>query len=126
MRDVHSRSARLGDEAFLDGSVSYMASKKRHEFGTDLRTEVFETASVLLTSVRLSSFQTPELLSVRRAWSDLEHSSWSGQKKAGLTLALVTALRRDHDATEAPVLWPTPQEALEEFRRTKKAARRQP
>ena len=27
VRDVHSRSARLGDEAFLDGSVSYMAPR---------------------------------------------------------------------------------------------------
>ena len=108
VRDVHSRSARLGDEAFLDGSVSYMASEKRHEFAADLRTEVIETASALLTSVRLSSFKSPELLSVRQAWSDMDHSSWRGQQKAGPTLALVAALRRAHDETEAPVLWPTP------------------
>ena len=56
VRDVHSLSARMGDEDFLDGSVSYMASEKRHEFAADLRTEVIETASALLTSVRLSSF----------------------------------------------------------------------
>ena len=51
MRDVHSRSARLGDEAFLDGSVSYMASEKRHFFAAELWTAVVETASALLTSV---------------------------------------------------------------------------
>ena len=57
---------------------------------------------------------------MRQAWSDMDHSSWRGQQKAGPTLALVTALRRAHDEAEAPVLWPTPQEALEEHRRTKK------
>ena len=46
-RDVHSRSARLGDEAFLEGSVSYMASQLRHEVTTDLGTAVFEKASEL-------------------------------------------------------------------------------
>ena len=104
VRDVHSRSARLGDEAFLDGSISCMASEIRHEFTTDLGTAVFERASALLTSVRLSSFQPPELLSVRQVWSDMDHSSWRGQQKAGPTLALVTALRRAHDEVEAPVL----------------------
>ena len=52
--DVHSRSARMGDEAFFEGSVAYMASQLRHEFKTDLGTAVFETAAQLLTSVRLS------------------------------------------------------------------------
>ena len=120
VRDVHFRSARLGDEAFLDGSVSYMASTKRHEFAAELQTAVVETASALLTSVRRLPFHSPELLSVRQAWSDMDHSSWRGQQEAGPTLALVTALRRAHDATETPVLWPTPPEALEELRRTKK------
>ena len=117
---VHSRSDRLGDEAFMDGSVSFMASAGRHEFTTELRTAVVQQASALLTSVRRSSFQSPELLSVRQAWSGMDHSSWRGQQKAGPTLALVTALRRAHDATETPVLWPTPQEALAELRSTKK------
>ena len=119
VRDVHSRSARMGDEDFLDGSVSYMASEKRHEFAADLPTEVIETASALITSVRRSFFKSPELLSVRQAWSDMDHSSWRGQQKAGPTLALVAALRRAHDETEAPVLWPTPHEALEELQHTK-------
>ena len=57
---------------------------------------------------------------MRQAWSDMDHSSWRGQQKAGPTLALVTALRRAHDATDTPVLWPTPQEAREELHRTKK------
>ena len=75
VRDVHSRSARMGDETFLEGSVAYMASQLRHEFKTDLGTAVFETAAQLLTSVRHTPFQAPELLSVRQAWSDVDHSS---------------------------------------------------
>ena len=43
-----------------------------------------------------------------------------GTEEGGTNLALVTALRRAHDATEAPVLWPTPQEALEELRTNKR------
>ena len=62
---VHSRSDRLGDEAFMDSSVSFMASAGRHEFTTEMRTAVVRKASALLTSVRRSSFQSPELLSVR-------------------------------------------------------------
>ena len=50
----------------------------------------------------------------------MDHSSRLGQQKAAPTLHLVTALRRAHDGTEAPVWWPTPQEAQEELRRTKK------
>ena len=49
VRDVHSRSARMGDETFLEGSVAYMASQLRHEFKTDLGTAVYETAAQLLT-----------------------------------------------------------------------------
>ena len=71
VRDIHSRSARMGDEAFLEGSVAYMASQLRHEFTTNLGMAVIENASVLLTSVRLHSFQAPELLSVRQACSDI-------------------------------------------------------
>ena len=97
-----------------------MASQLRHEFKTDLGTAVFETAAQLLTSVRHTSLQAPELLSVRQAWSAIDHSSWRGQLKAGPTLALVTALRRAHDAADAPVFWPTPQEAQEELSRAKK------
>ena len=47
VRDVHSRSARLGDEAFLEGSVSYLTSQLPHECTTDLGTAVFEKASEL-------------------------------------------------------------------------------
>ena len=37
---VHSRSDRLGDEAFMDSSVSFMASAGRHEFTTEMWTAV--------------------------------------------------------------------------------------
>ena len=120
VQHVHSRSDRLGDEAFMDVSVSFMTSVERDEFSAELRTAVVKKASSLLTSVRRSSGHSAELLSVRQAWSDMDHSSWRGQQKAGPTLALVTAFRRAHDEAEAPVMWPTLQEALEEHRRTKK------
>ena len=116
---VHYRSERPGNEAFFDGSVSYMASAELNEVSAELRTAAVKKAPALLTSVRCSSFQSPGLLSVRQAWSDTDHSSWSGQQKGGPTLALIIALRRAHDETETPVLWPTPQEAQEELRRTK-------
>ena len=45
VQDIHFRSAQLGDEAFLDGSVPYMAAEIRHEFTTDLG-----TACLLYTS----------------------------------------------------------------------------
>ena len=117
---VHSRSERLGDEAFFDGIVSYMASAGLVEFSAELRTAVVDKAPALLTSVRRTSFHSPELLSMRQAWSDMDHSSWIGKQKAAPTLDLVTALRRAHDETQASVLCPTPQEAQEELRRTKK------
>ena len=82
--------------------------------------EGIRKASALLTSVRWTSFHSPELLSVRQAWSDMDHNSWLEQQKAAPTLDLVTALRRAHDETQAPVLWPTPQEAQEELHGTKK------
>ena len=104
VQHVHSRSERLGDEAFLDGSVSYMASTAHVEFSAELRTVVVGKASALLTSVRRTSFHSPELLSVRQAWSDMDHGSWLGQQEAAPTLALVAALRRAHDEVEAPVL----------------------
>ena len=51
--DVHSRSVRMGDEAFFEGSVAFMASQLRHEFRTDLGTAVFDSAAQLLTSCLL-------------------------------------------------------------------------
>ena len=81
--DVHLRSVRVGDEAFFDGSVAFMASQLRHDFRTDLGPAVMESAA-LLKSIRQTSFESPELLSVRQAWSAIDHSSWRGQLKACL------------------------------------------
>ena len=80
---AHSRSDRLGDEAFMDSSVSFMASAGRHEFTTEMRTAVVRKASALLTSVRRSSFQSPELLSVRQAWSDMGPQLMAGATGGG-------------------------------------------
>ena len=75
VQHVHSRSEKRGDEVLFDGSVSYMASAARDEFSAELRTAVVAKASALLTSVRRSSFRSPELLSVRQALADMDHSS---------------------------------------------------
>ena len=62
---VNSRSERPGDDAFLDGSVTFMASSARVDFSTKLRAAVVAKASALQTSVRRTSLHPPELLSVR-------------------------------------------------------------
>ena len=46
---VNSRSERPGDDAFLDGSVTFMASLARVEFSAKLRAAVVAKASALLT-----------------------------------------------------------------------------
>ena len=51
-------------------------------------------------------------LSVERAWSAMDNSSYQGQERAAPTLALVNALRLAHDEIEDPVLWPTPEDCL--------------
>ena len=53
-------------------------------------------ASAVLTSVRITSFNPPELLSVRRAWFETDHSSWQGQMRA----ARLSTSSRPYD-------WPT-------------------
>ena len=80
------------------------------EFLVKLRAAVVANASALLTSVRKASLHAPELLSVRQAWSKVDHSSWQGQLRAAPTFDLVTALSLAHDKAKAPMLWPTPQE----------------
>ena len=99
---AHSRSEGPGDEAFLDGNVSFMASSVRVEFSAKLRTAVVAKASALLTLVRRTWRHPPELLSVRQAWSKMDHSSWQDQLRAAPTLDLVTALRLAHDEAQAP------------------------
>ena len=49
VQSVHSRSERPGDDAFLDGSVTFMASSARVEFSTKLGVAVVAKTFVLLT-----------------------------------------------------------------------------
>ena len=78
---VASRSKRPGDEAFLNGSVAFMASSPRVDFSTEFETKVVATASallasvILLASVRKTSLHLAELLSVQKAWSSMNHST---------------------------------------------------
>ena len=55
---------------------------------------------------------------MEQVWSTMDSSSYQGQKRAAPTLALVKALRLTHDGAHDPVLWPTPEEDLEERRPT--------
>ena len=110
VQNVHSRSERPGDDDFLDGSATFVASSARVKFSAKVRAVVVAMAPGLLTSVRRTSLHPPEPLSVRQAWSKMDHCSCQGQLRAAPTLDLVTALRLDHNVAQAPVLWPTPQE----------------
>ena len=65
----HSRSERPGDDVFLDGSVTSMASPGRLVFSAKLTAAVVAKASALMTSVWRTSLHPPELLSHRQAWT---------------------------------------------------------
>ena len=89
-QSVNSRSERPGDAAFLDGSVTFMASSARVEFSIKLGAAVIAKVSALLTSVRKTSLYPPEYLSVTQARSTMDNSSWQGQLRAAPTLDLAT------------------------------------
>ena len=72
---VHSRFKLPGDEAFFHASVACRASTPRAEFSPEFKTAVIDYASALLQSVRRTSLQTAELLSVKRTWADIDNSS---------------------------------------------------
>ena len=69
-----------------------------------------EKASALLVSVRKESLRAAHILSVERAWFEMDHSTHQGQKRAAPTLALVKPLRMSYDEARDTVLWPTPEE----------------
>ena len=57
-----------------------------------------------MASVRTTSLHPAELYSVRKAWSAVDHSSWTGHLKAAPTLAFVKALRMAHDECHDTVI----------------------
>ena len=69
-------------------------------------------ASALLTSVRRTWMHPPELLSVRQAWSKMDHSSYQDQLRAAPTVDGVTALSMAHDEAQDPMSRPTPTAAI--------------
>ena len=97
-QSVYTMGKRPGDNAFFHGSMVCMALTPRQEFPPELGASISEKASPLLQSVKKTSLQEAELLSVAKALSDMGNSSYLGQKKATPTLALVFALRVAHDA----------------------------
>ena len=99
----------------MDGSVHFMASSPREKLASKLGAAVVAKASALLTSVSRTSFSPPELQSIRRAWSEMGHSSWQGQLRAAPTQDFGTALRVARDEAQDTVLWPTPQKEQEEL-----------
>ena len=62
-----------------------------------------EKASALFQSVRRTTFQTADLLSVDGAWTSMDNGSYTGR-----TLDVVFALREAHNSVLHTVLWPTP------------------
>ena len=69
-----------GDDAVFHGSVVCMASTPRQGFPPELGGPIAEKASTLLQSVRRTSLQEAELLSVAKAWSDMDSTIYLGQK----------------------------------------------
>ena len=59
---VASQESRPEDEAFMVGSVQYMATTPRVDFSADLVEAVVAAATALLTSERRSSFKAEDLL----------------------------------------------------------------
>ena len=56
-----------------------MASSPRQEFPTELGTAIADKASALLQSVRRTSFQEAEVLSVEKTQDDTNSSSYQGK-----------------------------------------------
>ena len=93
---------------------------ERGLLASELAASVVAKASALLASVKTTSLNPAELLSVERTWSEMDHSTNQGQTRAAPTLALVKALTLAQDDARDTVLWPTPEEEQEERRREKK------
>ena len=107
---VAPQEARSGDDAFMSGSVQYMATTPRVEFSAHLAaavitaaTALIAAATALLTSERRSSFKAEDI-SVGAVWARRDNSSAFGQMRRAPTLALVKALRLAHDDAPDPVL----------------------
>ena len=94
---LNSRSNRPGDAAFFEGSVVCRASSPREELSCELADSVVAKASALLASVRKASLHPSELLSVDRAWSEMDHNTYQGQKRAAPTFVSVKGRRMAHD-----------------------------
>ena len=88
----------------MDDSVQFVACSPCVEFSSELGAEVVAKASVIMASVRMTSLHPAELLSARKAWSAMDHSSWQGQLKASPTPAPVKALRMAHDECHDTVI----------------------
>ena len=93
---------------------------ERGLLASELAASVVAKASALLASVKTTSLNPAELLSVERTWSEMDHSTNQGQTRAAPTLALVKALTLAQDDARDTVLWPTPEEEQEERRRVRK------
>ena len=92
-----------------------MTSSPREEFSAEVGASVVAKASALLASIRKTSLHP-----VERAWCEMDHSTYQGQKRTAPTLVLVKALTLAHDDARDTVLWPTPEEEQEERRRVRK------
>ena len=81
-----------------------MASSPREEFSFELADSVVAKASALLVSVGKESLHAADTFSVERAWFEMDHSIYQGQKRAAPTLALVKVLRMAHEDARDIVL----------------------
>ena len=89
---VAFHETRPGDDAFMSGSVQFMATTSRVEFSANLAEAVVSAARVLLTSERRSSFRAEDF-SAGAEWACRDNNSTFGQMRRAPTLALVKARR---------------------------------
>ena len=74
-----------------------MASSPREEFSFELADSVVAKASALLVSVGKESLHAADTFSVERAWFEMDHSIYQGQKRAAPTFVSVKGRRMAHD-----------------------------
>ena len=91
-QSVYAVVTRPGEDTVSHISVVCMASTPRQEFRPELGGPIAEKATALLHLGRRTSLHGAELLTVAKAWSDMDSSSYLRQTKAAPPLALVFAL----------------------------------
>ena len=95
------RHRRFGDQAFLKGSVAYMARDPRIFFAAAEASAVMDSAHALLLE-----WSEEHLVSVDRASMLMGNDTWEAHRRADIIMRLVTSLRIAHDKCRSGVFGP--------------------